>query len=175
MRLITILNRCTKFKRFVFEGSHLDEHERIMVNVRSRKNSKAECSRRGQLSTTYDTTTDPRLFEFVPLWGFPVFLVYRMRRVDCKACGRVVVEKVPWSTGKHHLTDIYRCFLAQWAKKLSWTEVARSFRTSWEKVYHPRLNRFYLQRYLESLPHGYRQATPRGRAHSRPLSHHAAL
>ena len=45
MRLITILNRCTKFKRFVFEGSHLDEHERIMVNVRSRKNSKAECSR----------------------------------------------------------------------------------------------------------------------------------
>ena len=136
MRLITILNRCTKFKRFVFEGSHLDEHERIMVNVRSRKNSKAECSRCGQLSTTYDTTTDPRLFEFVPLWGFPVFLVYRMRRVDCKACGRVIVEKVPWSTGKHHLTDIYRCFLAQWAKKLSWTEVARSFRTSWEKVYH---------------------------------------
>ena len=37
MRLITILNRCTKFKRFVFEGSHLDEHERIMVSVRSRK------------------------------------------------------------------------------------------------------------------------------------------
>jgi transposase len=59
-----------------------------------------------------------------------------MRRVACKACGRVVVEKVPWSTGKHHLTDLYRCFLAQWAKKLSWTEVARSFRTRWDKVYH---------------------------------------
>jgi len=28
--------------------------------------------------------------------------------------------------------NIYRCFLAQWAKKLSWTEVARSFRTSWD-------------------------------------------
>ena len=46
MRLITVLNRCTEFKRFVFEGSHLDEHERIMVerimvSVRSRKNSKA--------------------------------------------------------------------------------------------------------------------------------------
>ena len=50
--------------------------------------------------------------------------------------GRVVVEKVPWSMGKHHLTDLYRCFLAQWARKLSWTEVARSFRTSWDKVYH---------------------------------------
>ena len=136
MRLITVLNRCTKFKRFVFEESGFDEHGRIMVRLRPRKNSRAQCSGCGQLSPTYDTATAARRFEFVPLWGFPVFLVYRMRRVACKGCGRVVVEKVPWSTGKHHLTDIYRCFLARWAKKLSWTEVARSFRTSWDKVYH---------------------------------------
>ena len=58
-----------------------------------------------------------------------------MRRVSCANCGRVVIEKVPWSTGKHHLTDIYRCFLAHWAKKMSWQDVARSFRTSWDKVY----------------------------------------
>ena len=121
---------------FVFEGSHLDEHGKMMVRIRPGKNSMGACSGCGQLSPTYDTATDARLFEFVPLWGFPVFLVYRMRRVDCKACGRVVVEKVPWSTGKHHLTDLYRCFLAPWAKKLSWTEVASSFRTSWDKVYH---------------------------------------
>jgi len=136
MRVITVLNRCTKFKRFVFEGSHLDGVGRIMVSLRPRKNSRAECSCCGQLSPTYDTAAEPRLFEFVPLWGFPVYLTYRMRRVSCKACGRVVVEKVPWSTGKHHLTDIYRCFLARWAKKLSWTEVARSFRSSWDQVYH---------------------------------------
>ena len=88
------------------------------------------------MAPTYDTAPEARLFELVPLWGFPVFLVYRMRRVACTACDRVVVEKVPWSTGKHHLTDVYRCFLAQWAKKLSWLEVARSFRTRWDKVYH---------------------------------------
>jgi hypothetical protein len=28
MRVITVLNRCTEFKRFVFEGSHLDEQGR---------------------------------------------------------------------------------------------------------------------------------------------------
>ena len=136
MRVITVLNRCTEFKRFVFEGSHLDEQGRIVVGLRPRKNSRAECSACGQLSPTYDTAADPRLFEFVPLWGFPVYLTYRMRRVFCQACDRVVVERVPWSTGKHHLTEIYRCFLARWAKKLSWTEVARSFRTSWDQVYH---------------------------------------
>ena len=136
MRLITVLNQCTKFKRFVSEESRLDEHGRIMVSLRPRKNSKAKCSCCGQLSPTYDTAAEPRLFEFVPMWGFTVYLTYRMRRVACKTCSRVVVEEVPWSTGKHHLTDVYRCFLARWAKKLSWTEVARSFRTSWDQVYH---------------------------------------
>ena len=136
MRLITVLNRCTEFKRFVFEGSHLDEQGWIMVSLRPRKNSRAVCSGCGRLSPIYDTAAEARRFEFVPLWGFPVHLAYRMRRVSCQACDRVVVERVPWSTGKHQLTDIYRCFLARWAKKLSWTEVARSFRTSWDKVYH---------------------------------------
>ncbi len=118
MRLITVLNRCTTFKQFVFEGSHFDRHGRMMVRIRPRKNSRAACSGCGHLSPTYDTATEARLFEFVPLWGFPVFLVYRMRRVACKACGRMVVEKVPWSTGKHHLTDLYRLgagkFLQRW-------------------------------------------------------------
>ena len=73
MRLITVLNRCTKFKRFVFEGSHLDEHGRIRVSLRPRKKSMGECSGCGQLSPTYDTAAEARLFEFVPLWGVPCF------------------------------------------------------------------------------------------------------
>lgn len=135
MRIITLLNRCTEFKRFVFTRTRVDERDRIIVEVRARRNSKAECSGCGRRRSTYDCARAPRLFEFVPVWGFPVFLSYGMRRVQCRVCG-VVVEKVPWSTGKHHLTDIYRCFLAAWAKKLSWKEVARSFRTSWDNVYH---------------------------------------
>ena len=27
MRLVTVLNRCTTFKRFVFEGSHFDRRQ----------------------------------------------------------------------------------------------------------------------------------------------------
>lgn len=134
MRVVTVLNRCTKFKRFVFSSSRFDENGRIMVELQPRKNSRPVCSRCGLMGPTYDTASQPRLFEFIGLWAFPVFFVYRMRRVNCTQCG-VVVEDVPWSTGKHHLTDIYRCFLAHWAKKLSWKEVAEGFRTSWEKVY----------------------------------------
>jgi len=39
-------------------------------------------------------------FRFIPVWGFLVFLLYRMRRVHCTTCG-VVVEEVPWVDGKH--------------------------------------------------------------------------
>ncbi len=134
MRVVTVLNRCTKFKRFVFVLSRFNEKDRIMVDVQPRRNSKPICSRCGVAGSTYDTGSEPRLFEFIGMWGFPVFFVYRMRRVNCPCCG-VVVEDVPWSTGKHHLTNVYRCFLAHWAKKLSWKEVADSFRTSWDKVY----------------------------------------
>jgi transposase len=74
-----------------------------------------------------------RSFEFVPVWGFIVLLLYRMRRVDCRACG-VRVEHVPWATGKHQLTKAYMLFLAHWARKLSWQETASSFRSSWDKV-----------------------------------------
>ncbi len=57
-----------------------------------------------------------------------------MRRVDCPSCG-IKVERVPWAKGKRHLTNTYQWFLAGWAKRLSWLEVARCFRTSWENVF----------------------------------------
>ena len=88
----------------------------------------------GRRRPGYDTM-ESRQFEFVPLWGIPVFFVYAARRVNCKRCG-VKVEAVPWAEGKHTLTNAYMQFLATWAKRLSWQEVAGVFRTSWEKVFH---------------------------------------
>ena len=80
----------------------------------------------------YDQLPERR-FEFIPFWGFLVFFLYRMRRVNCRNCD-VVVEEVPWGDGKHQLTRAYMLFLARWARKLSWKETAEVFRTSWEKV-----------------------------------------
>jgi transposase len=57
-----------------------------------------------------------------------------MRRVDCPRCG-VVVERVPWADGKHRLTHSFAHFLARWAKRLSWQEVAEAFQTSWDTVF----------------------------------------
>jgi transposase len=47
----------------------------------------------------------------------------------------VVVEAVPWGSGKHQSTTTYAWFLARWAKRMSWSEVARAFQTSWDQVF----------------------------------------
>lgn len=76
----------------------------------------------------------PRRFEFVPLWGLKVFLVNAPRRVDCPDCG-IKVERIPWARGQCPLTESYAWFLASWAKRLSWKEVAAAFHMSWDSVF----------------------------------------
>jgi transposase len=135
MRLETILNHVEKHKSFVYGVGHLEqdgELQLVVIPVRPRKNGRAECSGCGRLGPTYDRL-DERRFEYVPLWGLLVFFAYRMRRVDCSQCG-VTVERVPWCDGKHSLTTTYRWFLARWARRLSWSEVATIFQTSWDSV-----------------------------------------
>ncbi len=134
MLLTRLLNACHHFPGFVYDDARLDQATHtIEVEVRPRRGSKPRCSGCDLPAAGYDQLAERR-FEFVPVWGFAVFLLYRMRRVQCATCG-VKVEQVPWAMGKHTLTRAYMLFLAQWARKLSWAETARSFHTSWEKVY----------------------------------------
>ena len=132
MDLTVVLNRCHRFPGFVY-GKNSFLHDRIHVDVQPRKGSQAICSICDLPGPTYDTQRQPRQFQFVPLWGFLVFLWYRMRRVDCVRCG-VKVEKVPWADGKNATCNAYRLFLARWARRLPWTEVSRIFGTTWGVV-----------------------------------------
>ncbi len=134
MLVKTILNRIQRHSCFVYGAIVLSEQEEaIEVDIRPRANSRPICSGCERAGPGYDTL-EPRRFEFVPLWGFQVFFIYAMRRVDCSLCG-VRVESVPWAKGKHHLTDTYAWFLARWAKRMSWKEVAEAFRTTWDNVF----------------------------------------
>lgn len=136
MQLKTILNRVQKFKSFVYSAVRwmTDGDEPVLeVEVQPRANGRPVCSVCGRERPGYDRLPTRR-FEFVPLWGIKVFLVYAPRRVDCPTCG-VRVEQMPWAVGKHRLTQTYAWFLARWAKRLSWQEVAEAFRTSWDTVF----------------------------------------
>ncbi len=135
MVLKAILNRVQKHRSFVYGPARLVDRSGLAIEVEvcARVNARARCSCCGRPGAGYDTLP-ARHFEFVPLWGIRVFLVYAMRRVACTRCG-VRVEAVPWAQGKHQLTDSYAWFLARWARRLSWKEVAEVFHTTWDKVF----------------------------------------
>jgi len=75
----------------------------------------------------------PREFGFIPVWNIPVSLSYTMRRANCPDCGPTV-ERVPWADGKHAQCNVFRHFLASWAKRLSWKETAECFGVKWDTV-----------------------------------------
>ena len=137
MRIRTILNKVHKHKSFIYTNERHEMvrgEECLIVDIEPRKNSKPICSVCQKPGSIYDHQKESRYFEFIPIWNILVFFCYQMRRVNCKTCG-VRIEQVPWAVGKNQLTTAYQIFLAKWAKRLSWKEVADVFRTSWQKVY----------------------------------------
>lgn len=137
MRITTLLNNCYYLKSFVYRNERLEQidgQQSLVFDIQPRANSRPICSCCHRQGSTYDHMANSRLFQFVPAWGYQVYFRYRMRRVDCTQCG-VKIERVPWAEGKHRLTKPYQYFLASWAKRLSWLDVARSFRTTWDHVF----------------------------------------
>jgi len=136
MQLKTILNRVEHFKSFVYgKARWIDGASRptIEVEIHPRKNGRPICSGCDRTRPGYDRLPERR-FEFVPLWGIAVYFVYAMRRVECPTCG-VKVERVPWADGKSPMTTSYKWFLARWAKRMCWKDVATAFRVGWDCVY----------------------------------------
>lgn len=141
MLLKTLLNRVHPVKGFVYESDRLVEDASlpngigIEAGIRPRGGSRGVCSGCGKAGPTHDHLEERR-FDFVPLWGIAVVLLYAMRRINCKGCG-VKVERVPWSEpgSKSPLTLALALFLSTWARRLSWQEVSRAFAVSWESVY----------------------------------------
>ncbi len=136
MRIRTLLNNCHNLKSFVYKSERFETvfgKVSLVIEIEPRKNGKPTCSECGKASSIYDHAR-ARLYEFIPIWGYHVYLHYRKRRVNCVNCG-IKVEQIPWSAGKQHLTRVYQHYLAMWASRLSWQEVARSFQTSWGHVY----------------------------------------
>lgn len=131
----TLLNLKERHAHFVYRDVQLrttPQGSVIEVNVAHRKGSQGICSGCGEKRAGYDHLPQ-RTFIHVPLWGVAVVLLYCLRRVNCAQCG-VMAEAVPWSVGKSPLTTSYAWFLSQWAKRMSWQEVARQFKSSWHHV-----------------------------------------
>jgi len=83
MQLKTILNHLDKHKSFVFErvGFADGDESQIEVTLRARTGSEPVCSGCLRKSRAYGRLAQRR-FDFVPLWGIPLFFSYAMRRKE---------------------------------------------------------------------------------------------
>lgn len=133
MLIKTLLNQCYPIKGFVYGDQVRLEGKSVVVNILHRKNSRGLCSQCQEPSPGYDHL-GIRRYRFVPLWGYLVEFLYTARRVQCLRHG-IVVEFLPWADGKSPITQPFKLFLAHWAKRLSWKEVAIQFRVSWLNVF----------------------------------------
>ena len=86
MELITILNRCHRFRGFVYQHAHFSAARKsIEVAVRPRTGSALVCSRCHLPARVMTNSPNGAL-----------------RRVDFRRCGVVAVEEVPWAMANAH-------------------------------------------------------------------------
>ena len=98
LQLITILNRCHHFRGFAYQHACFSsDHKSIEIALRPRKGSAAVCSRCHWPAPGYDQLAERR-YDFIPFWGFLVFLLYSMRRVDAAAARRSSSRKFRGAT-----------------------------------------------------------------------------
>ena len=138
MLIKAVLNQLENFKGFVFGKVRLRkrwfEKPTLVVDILPRKGSRPGCPVCGRKRSVYDTSRSAREAEYLPLWSYRVVFRFFPRRVKCPWDG-VQGEWVPWVNGKEQMTHSYKIFLARWARRLSWNEVAAVFETSWGCVF----------------------------------------
>jgi len=111
----------------------VEEEAGLMIHLDLRKRRKLPCGTCKTPGRVRDRLKR-RTWKHVPLWGIPVFLLYAPARVDCRTCGKIRVEDIPFSEGKCRTTTAMQSFLVAWCKLLAWDVVARQFGVHWNTV-----------------------------------------
>src|SRR2546421_5934488 len=105
MELITILNRCHRFRGFVYQHAHFSADKKsIEVAVRPRKGSTAVCSRCHLPTPGYDQLAERR-FELIPLWGFSSSFCTPCGGSTVAAAALWLAKNFSWGAANAHLPN----------------------------------------------------------------------
>lgn len=107
--------------------------ERVVIRIDRLGRRRLSCRGCGRPCGRMHQVEALRHWQHLSLWGLPVVLHYRPRRVRCPSCG-VRREAVPWAGAWARVTRALARAVAELARQLSWQQTARHFRLNWKSV-----------------------------------------
>lgn len=131
MHIENIVRKTLEIKDHRIVSANWEGNLQVRLEVKRRRH--LPCSRCGHRAPRYDRLKE-RIWQHVPLWGIPVFLLYRPARVRCPHCG-IKREALPWAVGKSTYTTAMVNVLATMSRLLSVEQVASMFGVHWNTVY----------------------------------------
>src|SRR5215207_3068519 len=103
----------------------------VVVGLSLRRR-KLTCPCGWETRATYDRST--RRWRHLDLGACRLFLEAEIRRLECRACGRVRTEQVPWARPGARLTRDLEDLVSFLAQRCDKTTIARLLRVSWASV-----------------------------------------
>jgi transposase len=102
------------------------------VVVLRRRGRRLRCPCGWSTRAVYDSTT--RRWRHLDLGAARLYLEAEIRRLACRACGRVRTETVPWARPGARFTGDFEDVVAYLAQRTDKTTITRLLRCSWEAV-----------------------------------------
>lgn len=132
MRITSLLKKLIGIKHLLVIGFCILEGA-LVIDVRPSWR-KRRCSRCGRICPGNDTLP-ARVWRHLDFGGVEVRLRYPPRRVNCPHCGKVLVEKVPWSeVADSRFTRDFEDQVAYVAQRCDKTSITEMFRIAWVTV-----------------------------------------
>jgi transposase len=130
VRLTTAFNRILQLPGASVRTVAFTDHG-IVIGLRRRRR-RLVCPCGATTRARYDSSR--RRWRHLDFGACQVWLEADIHRIDCRACGRVRTEQVPWARPNARHTSDFENMVAWLAQRMDKTSIGRLLRCSWEAV-----------------------------------------
>ena len=131
MRLTTTFNRILQLPGASVRNLAFTD-QGLVIGLRRRRRRRLLCPCGVTTRARYDSSR--RRWRHLDFGACQVWLEADIHRIDCRACGRVRTEQVPWARPEARHTSDFENVVAWLAQRMDKTSIARLLRCSWEAV-----------------------------------------
>jgi transposase len=129
VRVNTVFNRILRLAGTTVRGVEFTNDGIVVTVAKRARHLRCPCGKR---ASGYDRSR--RRWRHLDMGASRLWLEAEIWRVDCRACGQVRTEQVPWARPRARLTSDLEDLIAWLAQRTDKTSICRLLRVSWETV-----------------------------------------